>query len=536
MDNVDLSKKKRIAIIGGGASGIGSIAALKEEGIEPVCFEASDRYGGTWNYREDSTIGYASIMPTTVLNHSKEIGAASNFPPRKEYNNFMRHQEVFQYLTEYYEHHQCEKYIHFNTEVINVKKADDYDATGRFLVTVKDKISGKVSTDIYDGVMVCTGHFTIPKMEHFPGLENFKGTVMHTHSLKTVEKFKGQNVLIIGAGCSGLDAAEVISSVAKQVYLSVRHGMLVFNRVGPNGYPIDYIMLRRYLLAFLDILPIQFCSWYIQTFYMDTKFDSNFYYVQPKYHVLAKDPVLNDAIPSKLLAGSVLQKGSAKHFTENGVLFDGDDNITEIDAVIMATGYKWAFSFLEDGLLQTEDGRINLYKCMYPSQLTHSSLVFIGFINPFGPGIPIGELQCRYAAQIFADKVKLPSNGIMLKDAIERHRKNEERYLPSGYTSVQIDVISYCDDIASKFGVKPNLIKYFFTDFPLFLKLVFGPSVPYQYRLEGPHKWEGAREAIMTCNERLCWPLSREKKTKKGILQIVFEFIGHLIPSNIFVY
>ena len=211
------TRKKRIAIVGGGASGIGSIVALREEGMNPVCFEARDSYGGTWNYRHDSEIGYASIMSTTVLNHSKEIGAASNFPPKKEYSNYMRHRDVFQYITDYYKHHGCEKYIQFNTEVISVKKTEDYDETGRYSVTVKNKVSGKVFTDVFDGVMVCTGHFNWPKVEKFPGMENFKGTVMHTHSLKTVEKFKGQRVLVVGAGCSALDAVEVLSSVAKQV-------------------------------------------------------------------------------------------------------------------------------------------------------------------------------------------------------------------------------------------------------------------------------------------------------------------------------
>lgn len=287
---------------------------------------------------------------------------------------------------------------------------------------------------------------------------------------------------------------------------------------------------------FLDILPTNWCSWYLETFYLDTKFDSNFYYIKPKYHLLSKDPVLNDAIPSKLLSGSVVQKGPVKHFTENGVVFNGEDSITEIDAVIMATGYTWKYPFLEEGLLETENGRINLYKCMYPTQLPHPTLVFIGFINPLGPGVPIGELQCRYAAQVFAGNVKLPSNDAMLKEAIDRHMKNEKRYSPSEYMSVRIDLVSYCDDIASQIGAKPNLLKYLFTDFPLFLKLVFGPSLPYQYRLDGPHKWEGAREAIMTVHERLRWPLSRENKSQKGIMQLIFEFIGNLVPRNIFAY
>lgn len=35
----------------------------------------------------------------------------------------------------------------------------------------------------------------------------------------------------------------------------------------------------------------------------------------------------------------------------------------------------------------------------------------------------------------------------------------------------------------------------------------FGPGTPYQYRLEGPWTWEGARKAILTQWERIYKPL-----------------------------
>ncbi|KAK5986840.1 hypothetical protein GCK32_011453, partial [Trichostrongylus colubriformis] len=33
--------------------------------------------------------------------------------------------------------------------------------------------------------------------------------------------------------------------------------------------------------------------------------------------------------------------------------------------------------------------------------------------------------------------------------------------------------------------------------------IYFGPCVPYQYRLQGPHPWKGARDAIMRVDERV---------------------------------
>lgn len=49
--------KKRVAVIGGGACGICSVKTLKEEGVEPICFEKTGYYGGTWRYHEDDVEG-----------------------------------------------------------------------------------------------------------------------------------------------------------------------------------------------------------------------------------------------------------------------------------------------------------------------------------------------------------------------------------------------------------------------------------------------------------------------------------------------
>ena len=47
-----------------------------------------------------------------------------------------------------------------------------------------------------------------------------------------------------------------------------------------------------------------------------------------------------------------------------------------------------------------------------------------------------------------------------------------------------------------------------FKDPKLALRAFFGPFTPYQYRLEGPGKWEGAREACLTVMDRVDAPLN----------------------------
>ncbi|XP_035221542.1 flavin-containing monooxygenase 5-like [Stegodyphus dumicola] len=312
-------------------------------------------------------------------------------------------------------------------------------------------------------------------------------------------------------GCSALDAAVGVSDVAKQVYLSTRTGAYVLNRVGPHGYPIDYFFMRRHLYKMMDIFPLQVCNWYMEKFYIDNRFHHKLYNVPPKYHFFNKDPVINDHFGSKLLSGSIIQKRDIERFTEKGVYFEESSEETEIDAVIMATGYTWKFSFLEEGIVtQEKNGRINLYKGIYPPQLKHPTLAIIGFLLTFGPGFPTGELQCRWAAHMLAGKGHLPSSRKMLKDIERTHRANAKRYSPSDKMTLRVDCLQYMDDIASKFGVKPNLPKLFFTDIRLFWKICWGPFVSYQYRLQGPHKWKGAREAIMTSKQRMLYPLQRD--------------------------
>ncbi|GBN08720.1 Dimethylaniline monooxygenase [N-oxide-forming] 2 [Araneus ventricosus] len=144
--------------------------------------------------------------------------------------------------------------------------------------------------------------------------------------------------------------------------------------------------------------------------------------VKTNHWVFSRDTIFNDNFGSKLLSDFVVQNPNIQRFTENGVIFEGDKEVTEFDVVKMATGYTWKFPFLEEDILETEEGRINLQKCMFPPHLPHATLAIMGFILTFGPGFPSGELQARWVTQILAGKCKLPSKEAMFKDIKKRHK------------------------------------------------------------------------------------------------------------------
>lgn len=71
---------------------------------------------------------------------------------------------------------------------------------------------------------------------------------------------------------------------------------------------------------------------------------------------------------------------------------------------------------------------------------------------------------------------------------------------------LQVDYIPYLDSLAVQMGARPNILWFLIKDPKLALQLFFGPCTPYQYRLTGPGKWAGARQAILTQWERVVQP------------------------------
>ena len=128
------NNKKRVAIIGAGASGLPAIKSVLEEDMIPVCFERTDDIGGLWNYtpkiRED---GQSSVMKSTVINTSKEMMCYSDFPIPKDYPNFMHNSKVLEYFRLYAKEFGLMEHIQFNTEVQKVEKSENFERNGRLV-------------------------------------------------------------------------------------------------------------------------------------------------------------------------------------------------------------------------------------------------------------------------------------------------------------------------------------------------------------------------------------------------------------------
>lgn len=495
---------KTVAVIGAGASGLAAIKCCLDEGLQPTCFEKSEDIGGLWRYKDNSEDNRASIYKSVIINTSKEMMCYSDYPIPEHFPNYMHNSKIMEYFRMYAKKFDLLSHIQYKTAVCSIKRSPNFPTTGQWIVTTEK--DGKQEVVVFDAVMICTGHHTFANLplSSFPGIENFKGQYMHSRDYKVPDNFKGKRIVVIGIGNSGGDIAVELSRTAQQVFLSTRRGAWVSNRVSTNGYPVDIAKLSRFLSLLQKTFPTLLN--YVAEKAINNRFDHSNYGLIPRHRYNSQHPTINDDLPNRILAGYVQIRPNVKQFTDTGVIFDDGTVEENIDAVIFATGYSFSFSFCEETVISVKGNKTSLYKYMFPYHLEKPTLAVVGLIQPIGAIMPISELQSRLATQVFKGLIQLPSKEDMTIDIVRKKYILSNRYVESQRHTVQVDYVEYMDELATLAGVRPNLFRMFLTDPRLALHVFFGPCTPYQYRLTGPGKWSGAREAILTQWNRIIKP------------------------------
>ncbi|XP_027790678.2 dimethylaniline monooxygenase [N-oxide-forming] 4 [Marmota flaviventris] len=495
---------KRVAVIGAGVSGLSSIKCCLDENLEPTCFERSDDFGGLWKFTEDSKDGMTRVYRTLVTNVCKEMSCYSDFPFQEDYPNFMRHEKFWDYLQEFVERFDLLKYIRFKTTVCSVTKRPDFSETGQWDVVTETE--GKQDRAVFDAVMVCTGHFLSPHLplESFPGIHNFKGRILHSQEYKSPEGFQGKRVLVIGLGNTGGDIAVELGRTAAQVLLSTRTGTWVISRSSDRGYPFNMMITRRCYTFINQLLPPCFINW-IQERQMSKRLNHEIYGLSITKGKKKKF-IVNDELPTCILCGLVTMKTGVKGFTETSAIFEDGTVEADIDIVIFTTGYIFSFPFLEEPLQSLCRKKIFLHKWVFPSSLERATLAIIGLISLKGSILSGTELQARWATRVFKGLCKIPPPQKLMAE-VTKKEELIQRGVIADATQDKLDYILYLDELAACIGAKPSLPLLLLRDPRLAWEVFFGPCTPYQYRLVGPGRWEGARNAILTQWDRTLKPL-----------------------------
>ncbi|KAH8493200.1 hypothetical protein H0E87_022446 [Populus deltoides] len=235
-----LSLSKKVCVIGAGPSGLVAARELRKEGHSVVVLEQRHDVGGQWLYEpnvdSEDPLGkkkflqvHSSIYASLRLISPREIMGFTDFPflvkKGRDTRRFPGHRELWLYLKDFCEHFGLREMIRFNTSVEYVRMLE-YDEIGKdlkWMVKSRDKSSEEmVVEEVFDAVVVATGHYSHPRLPTIKGMDTWKRKQMHSHIYRVPEPFRNEVVVVVGNSLSGQDISMELVEVAKEVHLSAK--------------------------------------------------------------------------------------------------------------------------------------------------------------------------------------------------------------------------------------------------------------------------------------------------------------------------
>lgn len=232
---------KHVCVIGAGPSGLVSARELRKEGHSAVVIEQNDDIGGQWLYdprtEEEDGLGrgsflkvHSSIYSSLRLTSSREIMGFSDFPftvkkgRGRDTRRFPGHRELYLYLRDFCEWFGLREMIRFNTRVeyVGMLNYGEFGQDLKWVVRTVEKNGEKVIEEIFDAVVVATGHYSQPWLPTIKGMDAWRRKQIHSHVYRIPDPFRNEVVVVIGNSLSGTDISMELVDVAKEVHLSVK--------------------------------------------------------------------------------------------------------------------------------------------------------------------------------------------------------------------------------------------------------------------------------------------------------------------------
>jgi cation diffusion facilitator CzcD-associated flavoprotein CzcO len=254
--------------------------------------------------------------------------------------------------------------------------------------------------------------------------------IVHSSAYKRPDPFRGQRVLVVGAGNSAADIAVDVARLAARTALSMREGTYVIPKL-VFGRPIDIVYAfwrgkipRPLFQSILKLwLRLTIGKW--EDYGLRT----------PAHAPLKKHPTVNSNVLDALRHGRLVARFGIERYAGNTVHFT-DGTREEFDAIIMGTGFRVSFPFLSErvaGWDMTKTPPLYL-KMMHP---TIPSLFFIGLFQPIGCIWQLADHQARIAALQISGRLRRPPDI----DTRIRHEvaHSHRRFDPSPRHAIEVD-------------------------------------------------------------------------------------------------
>lgn len=419
-----------VCIIGAGSSGMAAGKALAARGVAFEGFEIGSDIGGMWRYENDN--GLSSAYRSLHIDTSRGNLGYPDHPIPETYPDFLSHDEVLEWLESYAQRFDLKRHFRFNCKVEQI--APERDGTWRVQLG-----SGELRR--YRAVIVANGHLWDPRVASFPG--QFDGEQLHAHHYRTAAPFAGKNVLVVGIGNSAVDIAVDVCKSARRTFLSTRRSAWVMPKY-IMGIPIDRwsgffarklrlpTPVSRTLVRWLAVLAVG-----------DQR---RFGVPRPQHAIWREHATLSQELLPYCGHGWIRMRPNIRELQGTQVAFE-DGSMEPIDAIILATGYRTSFPFIDPALFQVTEDVPTLYRRMAPPQLP--GLFFLGLVQPVGPTIPLVEVQSRWLGALLSGAMRLPDVPAMAREIDQHAQGVRQRYVGTARYALEVDARHYARQLTA---------------------------------------------------------------------------------------
>jgi indole-3-pyruvate monooxygenase len=317
-----------VVIVGGGPAGLACAACLQGRGLEALVLEAGPSVGTSWRRH------YDRLHLHTVKERSHLPGLAFG----QELPRYPSRAEVVRYLEAYAALFEI---VPRTGETVRRVSAAHGGSGGGFVVETSR------APHEARAVVMAAGYNRVPNPERLPEQERFRGTLLHSSGYRNGEPFVGRRVLVVGAGNTGAEIALDLAQRGAKPTLAVRTPVNVVPREF-LGMPtqLTSIRLRKAPLRLADGLGrlVSRLSFGDLTRYG---------FRRPELGPLSaiklrrRIPLIDVGTIAAIKRGEIAVRPAVARLTETGAIFS-DDSACELDAVVLATGFRPALAELVD--------------------------------------------------------------------------------------------------------------------------------------------------------------------------------------------
>ncbi|MFO7551992.1 MAG: NAD(P)/FAD-dependent oxidoreductase [Haliea sp.] len=198
----------KVLVIGAGLTGLLAAIKLNEAGYNFELIEKNPEVGGTW--WENTYPGCAVDTPSHFYSYSFELNPDwSHYTPKGP--------EFQRYLLRVADKYQLRRFVTFETRVLGMAWDDVAQAWDVELQDARGKRTVRANA-----VINAHGPVNRWKLPDIPGLQDFRGPVMHTASWDSSVELKGKRVAMIGTAASGVQLGAAIAPEVDQLTIFQR--------------------------------------------------------------------------------------------------------------------------------------------------------------------------------------------------------------------------------------------------------------------------------------------------------------------------